>query len=135
MVHYDNLDLTHLEKTFLEAFINDLYAEPGFSDINPKDMATAMKKNIKTVKGVMGSLVKKNIIWTMSAEDLGIPRENGPIIYLNESYYFLHPEWASEGKTWKTNEDGGYEPLQTFHDYAKEIGTLTLKLEHKNIRL
>jgi len=124
MEHYQNLELTELETSFLKAFIPNLYAEPGFSDINPKEMAQATGMDIKTVKGVMGSLVKKDIIWTMSSEELGIPRENGPIIYLNESYYFLHPDWKNTGQGYWDEENRNYVVTKSYLQMAKENGLI-----------
>jgi hypothetical protein len=53
--------------------------------------------NIKSVRGALGSLVKKGII---NIEDNGAGFE---IIYLNSNHYYLHPEWKNE-REWNKNE-------------------------------
>lgn len=92
------LDLTELEKDFLTVTINGLYAEPGFSDQSVTDILQEAKaasmmisKSIAQAKGVLGSLVKKGILFT---DD---PHTDGQdIVYLHTDYYFLHAEWAAE---------------------------------------
>jgi len=82
--------LTILEKMALQALIKGLYAEPGFSDVGAADIASAMYTTTKRVRGVLSSLVKKGYI------QLDDSCSNGEfqIIYLNESKYYLHPEWS-----------------------------------------
>lgn len=84
-----DLNLTELEEQTLTSLINGLYAEAGFSDVDAKDIAQWINKDIKSVRGAVGSLVRKGIVWT---------EDNGSyiIIYLNEKYYGLHPEWKNE---------------------------------------
>lgn len=95
-INRESVNLTELETKFMEAFIGDLYAEPGFSDINLKDMVKATGIPMRRIKGVLGSLVNKGIVWTMSDVELGIPRSEGvgEIIYLSSNYENLHSEWA-----------------------------------------
>ena len=54
-------NLTEKESIMLSAFINELYAEEGFSDVSPQDLQriTGIARN--SYKGVLGSLAKKNI--------------------------------------------------------------------------
>lgn len=84
-----NLNLTQLEEQVLNSLISQLYAEPGYSDVDANDIARDIKVDIKSVRGSVGSLVRKHIIGT---------DDNGEyvIIYLNEAYYYLHPEWSKE---------------------------------------
>jgi predicted transcriptional regulator len=84
------IELTQLEAQVLKSLINQLYAEAGFSDVDAKDIANDTKVSIKSVRGALGSLVKKNII---SIDNNGAGYE---IIYLNRSHYYLHPEWSKE---------------------------------------
>jgi hypothetical protein len=88
-----DLNLTELETRFMESFIGELYAEPGFSDVGLEDMAGMLKVNINVIKGVVGSLVKKGIIWIGEKEWLG---SDCDIIYLVRDYQYLHPEWSKE---------------------------------------
>ena len=86
------LNLTELETKTLQSLINGLYAEPGFSDVDAKDIATATGISTKVIRGALGSLVKKGIVWI---EDIG----DYEIIHLNEQYWGLvNEEWASEAR-------------------------------------
>ena len=85
-----NLKLAQLEQQVLESFISQLYAEPGYSDVDAKDIARDIKVDIKSVRGSLGSLVRKDII-DIEGNDSGYQ-----IIYLNQSYWYLHPEWSKE---------------------------------------
>jgi predicted transcriptional regulator len=85
-----NLNLTQLEEQVLTSFINGLYAEPGFSDVDAKDIAGWINVDIKSVRGSLGSLVRKGIVG-IDSTDAGYQ-----IIYLNEGYWYLHPEWKRE---------------------------------------
>lgn len=78
---------TPLEQAFIDAYIPLLYAEAHFSDADVKDVAQAMGQPIATAKGVLGSLCKKRVVNT---QDSGTGFD---LIYLNEEYFFLHPEW------------------------------------------
>ncbi len=88
------VDVTKNEKQFIDTLISLLYAEPGFSDIDVTDMAKKMKCGVGTVKGIMGSLVKKGLIEEPDSDFAGI-------IYLANSLYHYHPEW--KGETWIEN--------------------------------
>ena len=91
------INTTQLENQILESLISLLYAEAGFSDVDAKDIADDIKVPIKTVRGALGSLVKKGII---TIDDNGAGFE---IIYLKSDHYYLHPEWKNE-KTWLPEE-------------------------------
>lgn len=84
------IELTQLEAQVLKSLINQLYAEAGFSDVDAKDIANDTKVSIKSVRGALGSLVKKDVI---TIDNNGAGYE---IIYLNRSHYYLHPEWSKE---------------------------------------
>lgn len=86
----NEMNLTQLEEQVLQSLIDSLYAEPGFSDVDAKDIARDTKIDIKSVRGVLSSLVKKDII-EIAGNDSGYQ-----IIYLNESHYHLHPRWKNE---------------------------------------
>ena len=82
-----DLNLTQLEEQVLNSLISQLYAEEGFSDVDAKDIASNIKVDIKSVRGSLGSLVRKGIV-SIDGND-----SNYQIIYLNRAYYYLHPEW------------------------------------------
>jgi hypothetical protein len=86
----NEMNLTQLEEQVLQTLIDSLYAEPGFSDVDAKDIACDTGIDIKSVRGVLSSLVKKDII-EIIGNDSGYQ-----IIYLNESHYHLHPRWKNE---------------------------------------
>jgi DNA replication protein DnaD len=78
---------TDLETRTLNSLIKQLYAEPGFSDVDARDISNDIHYSIKQIRGALGSLVKKGVV-SIHTND-----SNYDIIYLNESYYHLHPEW------------------------------------------
>ena len=98
----DDVVSTDMEKKVLKNLIDQLYAEPGFSDVGVKDLASETKLSVNEVKGVIGSLTKKGIV---SVGD----KDFGGLIYLNHKYYYLHPEW---GKQSNVKEDKNYKVRQ-----------------------
>ena len=87
------LNLTELESLTLNAFIKGLYAEPGFSDVDVNDLSSVLGIPTKVLRGVLGSLVKKNIV--------SIDENGGgfDIIHMRERYWYLvNEEWASEAR-------------------------------------
>ena len=86
-------NLTSLEQTVLNTFINELYAEPGFSDVSPQDLQQLTKIPMKSLRGVLGSLCKKNLIYIEDKNYLGTDFD---IVYLQGNAYHLHPEWKNE---------------------------------------
>ena len=90
-------EMTELEKKVIDNLINELYAEPGFSDVSIEDLEKMTEIPMKKLRGVLGSLTKKDVIWTMSAKELGVDRPGfTAIVYLADSHYYLHPEWKDE---------------------------------------
>ena len=85
-----DLNLTQLESQVLGSLISQLYAEAGFSDVDAKDIAQHIKVDIKSVRGSLGSLVRKGIVG-IDGNDSGYQ-----IIYLNQDYWYLHPQWKNE---------------------------------------
>jgi len=85
-----NLNLTARETQVLESFINSLYAEPGFSDVDAHDLARYTGIPTRSIRGVLSSLVQKGIV-TIDGNHAGYQ-----IIYLNPGYWYLHPEWKGE---------------------------------------
>ena len=90
-----NLNLTALETTVLETLIDSLYAEPGFSDVDAHDIARDTKISTKSIRGALSSLVKKGIVSLEETDNWGA-KEQFVIIYLNNSHWYLHPEWKEE---------------------------------------
>jgi DNA-binding MarR family transcriptional regulator len=87
------LNLTELESKTLSTFIDCLYAEPGFSDVDVNDISEITKISTKTIRGALGSLVKKGFV-TINTNDSGYD-----IIDLNTKYWYLvNEEWAEESK-------------------------------------
>lgn len=81
--------LTQMEKQVLTALIDGLYAEAGFSDVDAKDLSNEKEIPMKVIRGVLGSLVKKNIIWIDNDAEY-------QIIYLMSDYYGLVPNHVRE---------------------------------------
>jgi hypothetical protein len=90
-----NLKLTTLETTVLETLIDGLYAEPGFSDVDAHDIARDTGISTKSIRGALSSLVKKGIVSLEETDNWGA-KEQFVIIYLNNSHWYLHPEWKEE---------------------------------------
>ena len=57
------MNLTELETKTLTTFIGGLYAEPGFSDVDVNDLSSELGISTKVLRGALGSLVKKNIVF------------------------------------------------------------------------
>ena len=98
--------LTEKESIMLSAFVNELYAEEGFSDVSPQELQqiTGIAKN--SYKGVLGSLAKKNVLYVEDKKYLGTEMD---IVYLVDTD--LHPKWHQEKIDWAEYEE------------AKEKGT------------
>jgi predicted transcriptional regulator len=96
------IKLTQLETQVLNSLIDNLYAESGFSDVDATDIANDIEVDIKSVRGALGSLVKKGIVDIESTNTYGA-KEQYEIIYLHSNHYYLHPEWKNE-REWSENE-------------------------------
>ena len=88
-----NLNLTELETTVLTSFINHLYAEQGFSDVEAIDLARWTKTDIKIVRGVLSSLIKKGLVYIFQQQGQ-TQNDSIQIVYLDEKHYNLHTEWS-----------------------------------------
>jgi DNA-binding MarR family transcriptional regulator len=91
---YSGLKLTPYEIVVMEGLINNLYAEPGFSDVCAKDLAEVTGIPTSTIRGVLSSLVKKDLIWISEEQRFMGRVEIPPLVYLSEEHYDLHPEWS-----------------------------------------
>ena len=94
-----NLQLTQLEQKTLTALIEFLYAEPGFSDVDALDIAQSTGMPTTSIRGVLSSLVKKQIICIEESKNWDIVKgrwklaETHQLIYLQPEYWYLHPDW------------------------------------------
>jgi DNA-binding MarR family transcriptional regulator len=77
------LNLTILETNTLKTLIGGLYAEPGYSDVDVKDISSELGIDTKIIRGALGSLVKKGIV-EVYTNDSGYD-----IIYLRTEYWGL----------------------------------------------
>jgi len=127
---------TSKEKEVLNAIIAGLYAEPGFSDVSADDLVTD-ELNIHAIGGVIASLEKKGVVDIEELSPrtghigLGAHGEGVTIIYLNEEFYHLHPEWAevydaSSIETGKENEMKDLKDM-TIAELTVELNALTGK--------
>ncbi len=92
-MNISELNLTELESKTLSTFIDCLYAEPGYSDVDVKDISECTNIPTKSIRGALGSLVKKGIV-TVNPNDSGYD-----IIDLNVNYWHLVNEsWAEEAE-------------------------------------
>jgi hypothetical protein len=103
----DKENLTVMEKQTLQSFIDDLYAEPGFSDVSPQDLSRRTGIPMKSLRGVLGSLVQKGYIWIADGRDMGIECD---IVYLSESKYYLHYQWQA-ATPWPSEDNKTYGQL------------------------
>lgn len=90
-------NLTEMETKVLNSLANSMYAEWGFSDYGFTELCSDLDLNIKVLRGVVGSLVKKKLVWVEQEEGVDI-------IYLTNEAEGLVPHWV------ENNED--LEPTQ-----------------------
>ena len=83
------LHLTDMETAVMESLISLLYAEPGFSDVDAKELSSLTNYPTKQIRGVLSSLAKKGIVLI---DDNGAGFQ---IVYLMEQFYYLHPTWSN----------------------------------------
>ena len=107
-------NLTEKESIMLSAFINELYAEEGFSDVSPQDLQriTGIARN--SYKGVLGSLAKKNILYIEDKRYLGTETD---IVYLMDNA--LHPQWHQEKLDW-TEYETVKDQYESYTEWYKE---------------
>lgn len=90
-----NLNLTKLETQVLETLIDNLYAEPGFSDVDVKDISAETNISTKSIRGALGSLVKKGIVF-LNETDNSFSDKQYTLIYLDQNFWYLHPQWKNQ---------------------------------------
>jgi len=81
------IDLTVNEATTLKALINSMYAEYNYSDIDINDLSRITKITTKKLRGVISSLVKKNLV-EKEENDAGFV-----ILYLTDLVAGYVKEW------------------------------------------
>ena len=103
----DKENLTVLEKQTLQAIIDGLYAEPGFSDLDVNDLVRPVGKSTRVLRGVLSSLIKKGFIHIDDSCGNGVYQ----LIYLSESKYYLHYQWKDDSPWYENPENKTYEQL------------------------
>jgi hypothetical protein len=86
--------ITALENQVFQALLKELYAEIGFSDVTVTDLSKKTGLPVNCIKGVVGSLVKKNIFTV----EVGNEYEKTEFVNLDPSYYDCHPQWCNDRK-------------------------------------
>jgi len=86
-------DLTPKEQYVLLTLIGELYAEEGFSDVCPKDLAKLTELSFKSVIGTLVSLEAKGFVWVSEPEYFMGQLQIPALVYLSEEHYDLHPKW------------------------------------------
>jgi hypothetical protein len=90
------INLTPKEEIVLNALIDSLTAEAGFSDIDCNDLSQSTKLPVATVKALVGSLTKKELVFTDKTTTSGAKHYD--LIYLAPFAWILHPEWKEEAE-------------------------------------
>lgn len=87
----DMITFTELEQQVLDALIGGLYAEPGYSDVDARDLSQETGIPTSVIRGVLSSLIKKHVIYVENTNTYGAPVHQ--LIYLQKDFWHLHPEW------------------------------------------
>jgi DNA replication protein DnaD len=86
-----NLNLTQLETVTVSELIKnvdiDINEDSIFSSIETEDLSNFTGIEIKKMRGVVGSLIKKGIVYIEDFDDDGTE-----IIYLDNEYFYLSNE-------------------------------------------
>lgn len=91
------ISLTTKENKLLNSLVSLLTSEPGFSDIDCNDISKATKMKVEEVKGLVGSLVKKELLFT-SKTDNSASDEQFDLVYLAPLAWSIHPDWKNESE-------------------------------------
>jgi len=84
---FQNENLTAIEETALSAIIEGLSGEIYCSDLEAKEIAVTSRIPMRNLRGVLGSLVKKEYI-SINTNEMG-----QEIICLKANKFYLHPVW------------------------------------------
>jgi predicted transcriptional regulator len=93
------IKVTRLEKQVLEALAEGMYAELGFSDMGYEELREGLGLTNKTLRGVVGSLAKKEMVYVCDREgEFGIDSRDVDmhIIYLTKKTQGLVRHWVLE---------------------------------------
>lgn len=96
-----NVTLTVSETLFLTETIRSLQAEEGYSDTTVGDVAKRMEVLLSITgftpkaKGILGSLVKKDVLWTEEYQNGFAPKDY--FLHLTQKWVTVHPDWYPEG--------------------------------------
>jgi len=89
-------NFSELEHRFVIALEDRLYAEREFSDVDVKDMANDLDISIDLAKEALGSLCKKEVVFTYAGEGSVIDGEILDVIEFTEQGCRFHKRWAEE---------------------------------------
>lgn len=95
----EDLNLTELQTQVLQKLIDNLYAEPGFTDVNVEALSKYTGISMRKIRGVVSSLVNKGIIYIDHTLDNEVSES---WVALDTDYWYLHPdkEWQDDYKTY-----------------------------------
>lgn len=92
--------LTEMEKQVLQSLADSMYAEYGFSDVGASDLSVGTKIEMKVIRGVLASLVKKGLVDSYDRSDeYGYVKGDSswePIFYLCNDAEALVEDWQEE---------------------------------------
>jgi predicted transcriptional regulator len=92
------IKVTELENKVLQAMVQGMYAERGFSDIGIEEIAEDTNLSPKVIRGVGSSLVKKGLIY-IDDRDGEYSNPNMHIWYLDSKLEPLVEHWKEEKDT------------------------------------
>jgi len=118
------ISLTENEAKFVKELVENLYAEPGFSDVEIIDMARELKISTNSAKGIYGSLVKKGVC--------KIYKHFENILYLHPHCYKFHKEWSKEKGLKYVNPMDLIEKKKTKNNLSKRIFKLCEELNFED---
>lgn len=95
------LEVTKMEKQILESLAQGMYAELGYSDMGIDDIAKDTGLDRKVIRGVAGSLIKKDLISIDDREGEGYKNQmDMHIWYLTYQTQGLVEHWVGEERFW-----------------------------------
>lgn len=86
----ESVKLTENEKAVMSVVSKLQIEEYGFSSIFTEDIAREMGVTINSVRGYVGSLVKKGLLWMEENESFEVVKVRGRIKMQSETQYFVH---------------------------------------------
>lgn len=92
--------LTEMEKKVLQALADMMYAEYNYSDVGATELSANTGIDKKQIRGVIGSLSKKNLVSVEDRSDNFGYKANDPqwepIVYLSGDAEALVEHWQEE---------------------------------------